>query len=168
MRRGEPVPLQVVGCRHEQATRLRQRVRHKMRGRKLTKADRQIHALLDQIHAANEFLTAFAPRVDRVDEINAIDAQVNGRAVLTFNLDWQHLKPFFGALQPTGRTGTSMENLIMTVRTGKVTRIEVSDTTLDLVIYMHERGWVFPQNIRPEPLVIGVERAPAAPTVRLQ
>jgi ketosteroid isomerase-like protein len=107
---------------------------------------------------ANEFLTAFAPRVDLVDEINAVDGGGNGRAVMTFNLNWKHVKPFFGTLQPTGRTGTSIENLIMTVRNGKVTRIEVADTTLDLVMYMNERGWVFPQNIRPTPIVVGIER----------
>ena len=60
-----------------------------------------------------------------VDYINAIDAQGNGRAVLTFNLNWKHVKPFFGVLQPTGRTGTSVENLIMTVKNGQVTRIEL-------------------------------------------
>jgi ketosteroid isomerase-like protein len=107
---------------------------------------------------ANEFLTAFAPRVDLLDEINAVDAAGNGRAVLTFNLNWKHVKPFFGMLQPTGRTGTSIENLIMTVRNGKVTRIEVADTTLDLVIYMHDRGWIFPQNVRPDPIIRGIER----------
>jgi ketosteroid isomerase-like protein len=107
---------------------------------------------------AGEFLSAFAPRVDLVDEFNAIDASGNGRAVLTFNLNWKHVRPFFNTLQPTGRTGTSIENLIMTVKNGKVTRIEVADTTLDLAIYMHERGWVLPQNIQPEPIVKGIER----------
>lgn len=107
---------------------------------------------------ANEFLTAFAPRVDLVDEINAVNAQGNGRAVMTFVLNWKHVKPFFGTLQPTGRTGTSVENMIMTVRNGKVVRIEIADTTLDLAIYMHERGWIYPQNIRPEPIIKGIER----------
>jgi ketosteroid isomerase-like protein len=105
-----------------------------------------------------EFLTAFSPRVDLVDEINAVDSAGNGRAVMTFNLNWHHVKPFFGTLQPTGRTGTSVENMIMAVRNGKITRIEVADTTVDLVIYMHERGWIFPQNVRPEPIIRGIER----------
>jgi ketosteroid isomerase-like protein len=117
---------------------------------------------------ANEFLTAFAPRIDLVDEFSAIDAQGNGRAVLSFNLNWKHVRPFFGVLQPTGREGTSLENLIMTVRNGKVTRIEVADTTLDLVIYMHERGWVFPQNIRPEPIIKGIERPLATEAISLK
>ena len=107
---------------------------------------------------AGEFLSAFAPRIDLVDEIVAIDGRGDGRGVVTINLNWKHVRPFFGQLQPTGRTGTSIENLILTVRAGKVVRIEVADTTLDLVIYMHEQGWLFPQNIRPEPIVRGVER----------
>ncbi len=117
---------------------------------------------------ANEFLVAFAPRVDLVDEILAIDAQGNGRAVLTFNLNWKHVKPFFGTLQPTGRTGTSVENLIMTVRNGKVVRMEVADTTVDLVNYMYERGWVFPQNIRPIPIIRGIERPVDEPAISLK
>jgi ketosteroid isomerase-like protein len=117
---------------------------------------------------ANEFLVAFAPRIDLVDEINAVDATGNGRAVLTFNLNWKHVKPFFGTLQPTGRTGTSVENMIMTVRNGKVTRIEVADTTLDLVMYMHDRGWVFPQNVRPTPIVTGIERPVEQPPISLK
>ncbi|WP_395375397.1 hypothetical protein [Marinicella sp. W31] len=107
---------------------------------------------------AGEFLVAFAPRIDLVDYINAIDKNGNGRAVVTVNLNWKHVAPFFTVLQPTGRTGTSIENLILTVNEGKVTRIEVADTTLDLVIYMHENGWIFPQNIRPEPIIKGIER----------
>ncbi len=117
---------------------------------------------------ANEFLVAFAPRIDLVDYINAIDENGNGRAVATVNLNWQHVEPFFDVLQPTGRTGTSIENLIMTVKNGKVTRIEVADTTLDLVIYMHENGWVFPQNIRPDPIIRGVERVRDLPEVSLK
>lgn len=117
---------------------------------------------------ANEFLVAFAPRIDLVDEILAIDAQGNGRAVMTFNLNWKHVKPLFGTLQPTGRTGTSIENLIMTVRNGKVVRMEVADTTVDLVNYMYERGWVFPQNIRPVPIVRGIERPVDEPAISLK
>ena len=107
---------------------------------------------------ASAFLTGFSARIDLVDEILAIDENGNGRAVATINLNWQHVGDFFG-LEPTGRTGTSVENLIMTVRNGTVVRMEVADTTLDLVIYMHERGWVFPQNIRPEPIIRGIDRS---------
>lgn len=113
---------------------------------------------------ASSFLTAFSAQIDLVDEILAVDSNGNGRAVATINLHWKHVGDFFG-LSPTGRTGTSIENLIMTVKDGKVTRIEVADTSLDLVIYMHERGWVFPQNIRPIPIIEGVGRTPDTPTV---
>lgn len=106
---------------------------------------------------ARGFHEGFAPRIDLVDEIDAIDEEGNGRAVATINLNWKHVGDFFG-LAPTGREGTSIENLILTVRDGRVTRIEVADTTLDLVIYMHESGWRFPQNLRPVPIVRGVER----------
>ncbi len=68
----------------------------------------------------------------------------------------------------TGRSGTSIENLIMTVRGGRVVRMEVADTTLDLVLYLHERGWAFPQNIRPVPIIRGIERPPAQPEVDLR
>ena len=113
---------------------------------------------LDALKAwAGSFLSAMSARIDLVDEILAVDADGDGRAVATVNLNWTHVGDFFG-LQPTGRSGTSVENLILTVEGGKVTRIEVADTTLDLVIYMHERGWVFPQNVRPVPIIKGVER----------
>lgn len=115
---------------------------------------------------AGAFLTAFTPRIDLVDEINAVDESGNGRAVATINLNWKHTGDFFG-LTPSGREGTSVENLIMTIRDGKVIRLEVADTTLDLVIYMHERGWVFPQNIRPVPLVKGIDRRPDEPVISL-
>lgn len=106
---------------------------------------------------ASAFLTALSPRIDLVDEITALDTNKTGRAVVTINLHWQHVGDFFG-LAPSGRTGTSIENLIMTVIQGKVTRLEVADTSLDLVLYLHERGWVFPQNIQPVPLIQGIDR----------
>jgi ketosteroid isomerase-like protein len=113
---------------------------------------------------AKTFLTALAPRIDLVDEIEAVDSQGNGRAVATINLNWKHVAPFYN-LQPTGRTGTSVENLIFTIRNGKIQRIEVADTTVDLVIYLHTQGWVFPQNIRPEPIIKGIERPVIEPKV---
>lgn len=82
--------------------------------------------------------------------------------------DRKHVELFFDVLQPTGRTGTSAENLIFTVEDGLVTRMEVADTTLDLVIHKHESGWVFPQNIRPIPLFEGIERPVDRLAVRLR
>ena len=87
---------------------------------------------------------------------------------MTINLNWTHVKPFFATLQPTWRTGTSIENLILTVSNGKVTRIEVADTTLDLVIYMHENGWQFPQNVQPVPIIRGVERPIEKPIIQFR
>jgi hypothetical protein len=40
-------------------------------------------------------------------------------------------------------------------------RIDVADNSLDLVIYMWERDWPIPHNIRPEPIAVGVDRRPA-------
>jgi hypothetical protein len=106
---------------------------------------------------AKQFVTAFAARIDLVDWIDAIDQNGNGRAVITFNLNWHHVKPFFN-VQPTGRSGTSIENLILTVRDWKVQRMEVADTTLDMGLYLHARGWAFPQNVHPKPVIKGIER----------
>ncbi len=116
---------------------------------------------------ARGFITAFSPRIDLVDEILALDERGTGRAVATVNLNWTHVGEFFG-LAPTGRSGTSIENLIMTVRGGRVVRLEVADTTLDLVLYLHERGWAFPQNIRPVPIIRGIDRDTSQPTVDLR
>lgn len=116
----------------------------------------------------NEFLVAFAPRIDLVDYINAVDQQGNGRAVATLNLHWKHVKPFFNVVQPTGRTGTAVINMILTVKGNKITRIDVADTTLDLSIYLYENGWTIPQNIRPVPLIKGIERPVETPAIRLR
>ena len=86
-------------------------------------------------------LTAFAPRTDLADEIDAINDAGD-----------------FVGLNPSSRTGTAVENLILTVRSGRVTRIEVADTPLNLAAYVHERGWVFPQVMRPVPIVRGIDR----------
>jgi hypothetical protein len=64
---------------------------------------------------------------------------------------------FFG-VAPTGREGTSVETMLLTVREGLVTRIDVADNTLDLVLYLWDRGWPHPHNIEPDPLVVGVDR----------
>ena len=36
--------------------------------------------------------------------------------------------------------------------------MEVADTTLDMGLYLHERGWPLPQNIHPAPIIKGIER----------
>jgi SnoaL-like domain len=98
-----------------------------------------------------------AYRIDLVDEHVAVDSGGNGRAFITFVLHWKHTRDF-GGLRPTGREGTSVETLLLTVASGEIVRIDVADNTLDLSIYMWQRGWPSPHNIRPEPIVVGIDR----------
>ncbi|MDM9379871.1 ester cyclase [Chlorogloeopsis sp. ULAP01] len=99
-----------------------------------------------------EFVKALKPRIDLVDEFDGGD-----RAFLTVNLNWKHVEPFFD-LKPTGREGTSIETFILTIQNGQVTRFGVADNTLDLAIYLWGRGYSMAHNIRPEPIVQGIER----------
>jgi SnoaL-like polyketide cyclase len=101
---------------------------------------------------AAEFLKALQPQIDLVDEYEGEE-----RAFVTINLNWKHVGEFFG-LKPTGREGTSIETLIFTIKEGKIVRWDVADNTLDLALYLWERGWNHPHNIRPEPIVKGLER----------
>jgi hypothetical protein len=98
-----------------------------------------------------------ASRIDLVDEHLAVDADGSGRGFITIALHWKHTKDF-GGLAPTGREGTSVETLLLTIERGQITRIDVADNTLDLVIYLWERGWPAPHNVRPDPIVEGVDR----------
>jgi hypothetical protein len=98
-----------------------------------------------------------AYRIDLVDEYLALDGQGNGRGFITFNLHWKHTKDF-GGLAPTGREGTSVETLLLTIEGNTIIRIDVADNTLDLSLYIWERGWPHPHNVRPEPIVEGVDR----------
>ena len=103
-------------------------------------------------------------RIDLVDEHLALDESGTGRGFITFCLNWKHTKDF-GGLTPTGREGTSVETCLLTIVERKITRIDVADNTLDLAIYEWERGWPIPHNVRPEPLVTGIDRRAQAPTV---
>jgi hypothetical protein len=51
--------------------------------------------------------------------------------------------------------------MILTIEAGKVVRIDIADNTLDLAIYEWERGWPVPHNVRPEPIVTGLDRRAA-------
>jgi hypothetical protein len=103
----------------------------------------------------SEFHKAFAPAIDLVDEF-ATDT----RAVVTVNLNWQHVGEFFG-IKPTGRSGTSIETFTLTLKDGVVTQWDVSDATLDLVVYLiAERGMPYPQNVSPTPIVKGTRATP--------
>jgi hypothetical protein len=106
--------------------------------------------------AAN--FTDLGYRIDLVDEHLALDDTGTGRGFLTFCLYWKHVKDFLG-MAPTGREGTSIETMLVTVGDGKVTRIDVASNTADLVLYEWERGWTIPHNVRPEAIVVGVDRS---------
>jgi hypothetical protein len=108
--------------------------------------------------AAN--FTDLGYRIDLVDEHLALDDQGNGRGFITFCLYWKHVKDFLG-IPPTGREGTSIETMLLTVRGGTVTRIDVASNTPDLVLYEWERGWPLPHNVKPPAIVEGVDRSAA-------
>jgi hypothetical protein len=117
---------------------------------------------LDVLKAwAKEFAAGFAYQIDLVDEHLALDDHGNGRGFITFNLHWKHAKEVLG-MKPTGREGTSVESMLLTIRNGKITRIDVADNSLDLVLYMWDRGWTHPHNVRPDALIRGVDRRAAA------
>ena len=101
---------------------------------------------------AAQFQSGFQPRIDLVDEIYAVD-----RAIVAVNLNWQHNKQFFN-LEPSGRSGTSIEYLILWITGGKVTRFSVADHTMDLAVYLiRERGMHYTHNFAPEPIIRGLE-----------
>jgi len=99
-------------------------------------------------------------RIDLVDEHLALDQSGTGRGFITFLLNWKHTMDFLG-LAPTGREGTSVETMLLTIDNGKVTRIDVASNTADLVLYEHESGWPMPHDIRPPALVEGADRRDA-------
>jgi SnoaL-like domain len=95
-------------------------------------------------------------RIDLVDEHVALDDAGNGRGFVRVLLHWKHDTEFYG-LSPTGREGTSVESMTFTIENGLITRLEVADATLDLVIYLWGRGWPMPHNVRPEAIIEGVD-----------
>lgn len=122
-------------------------------------AGRDMHGLQTLKDFAVQF-TDLGHQIDLVDEHLAVDDQGNGRGFITFCLHWKHTRDF-GGLAPTGREGTSVETMLLTIVGGQITRIDVADNTLDLAIYEWERGWTIPHNVRPEPLVAGIDRSRA-------
>jgi hypothetical protein len=117
---------------------------------------------------------AFDPMSEYLNEENIRQPSHDGAAAKTSFLRFGHEKctdavqgtEVFG-LKPTGREGTSVETMLLTVRNGKVTRIDVGDNSLDLVVYMWDRGWNHPHNVRPDALIRGIDRrsAPRPATV---
>lgn len=115
---------------------------------------------LQGLATLKEFAAAFTDlgyRIDLVDEHLALDDRGDGRGFITFCLHWKHTKDF-GGLAPTGREGTSVETMLLRIERNRVVRIDVADNTGDLLIYEWERGWGVPHNVRPDPLVSGVDR----------
>jgi hypothetical protein len=99
---------------------------------------------------ATAFHTAFRPRIDLVDEFAAGD-----RAWIMISMHWKHdFGEFFG-VKPTGRAGTSVELFLFRVRDGQVVQWNVADNSLDLGLYLWERGFPLPHNIVPPTLVEG-------------
>jgi hypothetical protein len=96
-------------------------------------------------------------QIDLVDEHLALDESQSGRGFITFLLHWKHTRDFLG-LAPTGREGTSVETMLLTINDGVVTRIDVAGNTPDLTIYEYERGWPMPHNVRPPALIAGTDR----------
>ena len=96
------------------------------------------------------FIDAFRPRTDLVDHFVAGD-----RGLVTINLHWKHERPFNG-LAPTGKTGTSVENFILRIQNGMVTRWDVADASLDLAIYLHDEGLKMPTFVEPPALIKGL------------
>jgi hypothetical protein len=117
------------------------------------------------LQALKDFAVQFtdlAYQIDLVDEHIALDDRGSGRGFITFCLNWKHTRDF-GGLAPTGREGTSVETMLLTIARHKITRIEVADNSLDLAIYEWQRGWPIPHNVHPELIVTGVDRrVPAA------
>ena len=95
------------------------------------------------------FITAFRPRTDLIDHFVAGD-----RGLVTINLHWKHDLPFNG-LAPTGKSGTSVENFILRIENGLVTRWDVADGSLDLAIYLHDEGLKMPTFVEPPALIKG-------------
>jgi SnoaL-like domain len=112
---------------------------------------------LERLKEFGEGFTGLGDRIDLVDEHLALDDQGTGRGFVTFCLYWSHTDDFFG-IAPTGREGTQLETAIFTIVENQIVRVDVGDNTLDLSIYLWERSYPMPHNVRPEPLVVGVDR----------
>jgi hypothetical protein len=47
---------------------------------------------------------------------------------------------------------------VFTIRSHRIVRMDVGDNSLDLAIYEWERGWPVPHNVRPEAMIVGLDR----------
>ena len=97
------------------------------------------------------FIDAFRPRTDLIDHFVAGD-----RGLVTINLHWKHDGGPFNGIAPTGKSGTSVENFILRIENGLVTRWDVADGSLDLAIYLHDEGLKMPTFVEPPAIIKGV------------
>lgn len=112
---------------------------------------------LDVLKGWAQYFVRLGKRIDLVDEHLALDSAGCGRGFITFNLHWKHDEMFFD-MTPTGREGTSVETILLTIEDHRITRIDVAGNTADLTIYLWQRNWPYPHNVVPKPLVEGLDR----------
>lgn len=96
------------------------------------------------------FIASFRPRIDLIDHYAAGD-----RALVTVNLHWKHDGASFFGIEPTGKSGTSIESFLLRLKDGLVTHFDVADHSLDLAIYLHEHGMDMPHAVTPQALIAG-------------
>jgi SnoaL-like polyketide cyclase len=112
---------------------------------------------LEGLKDFGEGFARLGKQIDLIDEHLALDDQGTGRGFVTFCLHWSHTDDFFGIV-PTGREGTQVETAIFSIVENKIVRVDVGDNTLDLSFYLWERNYPMPHNVRPEAIVVGVDR----------
>lgn len=95
-----------------------------------------------------EAFVRLGKRIDLVDEHLALDGRGDGRGFIVFTLHWKHDELFFD-VTPTGREGTAVETILLTVERARITRIDVSSNSVDLVLYLWQRNWPYPHNVVP-------------------
>jgi len=96
------------------------------------------------------FIASFRPRIDLIDHYAAGD-----RALVTVNLHWKHDGASFFGIEPTGKSGTSIESFLLRLKDGLVTHFDVADHSLDLAMYLHEHGMDIPHAVTPQALIAG-------------
>jgi hypothetical protein len=114
-------------------------------------AGRNINGIAALKRWNQSFITAFRPRTDLIDHFVAGD-----RGLVTINLHWKHDGGPFNGIAPTGKSGTSVENFILRIENGMVTRWDVADSSLDLAIYLYDKGIKMPTFVEPPALIKGV------------
>jgi len=114
-------------------------------------AGRNINGIAALKRWNQSFITAFRPRTDLIDHFVAGD-----RGLVTINLHWKHDGGPFNGIAPTGKSGTSVENFILRIENGMITQWDVADSSLDLAIYLYDKGIKMPTFVEPPALIKGV------------